>query len=213
MKISISFLVIIHLFITQLFTQNFRGKLVYKVVIEDSVNLKEQLKFTPLSEVAYSKICTVLIKNDSLKSTVITESGITEYSEYQISTDTYLMSNGQRISYNAKGFGKDIVSESKIKNKNQRTILGYVCKELKYTSKAVEMEKIWISDSLNFKEQYNNGKFFLNYFCPKGLVFRKETYSKGVLHSSWELIEVQKYDVPSEQFDNYEMPKKNGNFP
>jgi hypothetical protein len=209
LKIKIVIL-ISHLLVIQAFSQIFRGKLIYKVIFEDSVNLKERLRFAPiLEQISFRKNCTVWIKNDSLKFYTTADSGKPNSIGFQFNDRAYLKKNvKEKTPYDTKTLGKSLIYDGK--GKKQLTILGKICKEYNFASPVNQIiEKVWIPDNFKFKDEYNYGKFFLDYFYPQGLAFRIQTYYNGILQTTWELIEIQNYDVPSDEFDECEILIKN----
>ena len=202
-------MILSHFLVIEMFCQTFTGKLVYKVTIEDSINLKEKLRFYPiLEEVSYSKTCTVWIKNDSLKFLTTADSGKPNSSGIQDDNHTYLIdSSGKKSFMDRKLIAKGLVLVGK--GKSQHNILGFNCKEYNYANPIQEMtEKVWVSEQLKFKEQSNIGGFFPNYFYPEGLVFRIQGYYQGVLQTTWELVKIEICDVADEVFEVCGIEKK-----
>ena len=206
---KISLLILSHFLVIEMFSQTFTGKLIYKVTIEDSINLKEKLRLYPiLEEVSFSKTCTVWIKNDSLKFLTTADNGKPNSSGIQDGSHTYLIdSSNKKSPVDRKLIAKGLVLVGK--GKSQHNILGFNCKEYNYANPIQEMtEKVWVSEQLKFKEQSNIGGFFPNYFYPEGLVFRIQGYYQGVLQTTWELVKIEICDVANDVFDVCEVQKK-----
>lgn len=219
MKVKNIYIAII-LFIStnQIFAQSFSGKLIYKVVTDDSLTFKEAIEKLSLPlEMEFENSYTLWIKKDSLKSLAFNNKGEFGGCDYQNMDSAFtilkLKNRIQKLQYNQiKSISPEIKFRLMEKGKNNREILGYDCKEYIYYSD-IGKTIVWIPDDFHSKEFYRKGKFFKKHFYPDGLAFRGESYVKDRLISSSELTYIKIYDVPNEELEvcNEEALLKNQN--
>jgi hypothetical protein len=219
MKINI-IIIVSYFLITPSFSQTFSGRLIYKTIDNDSMRMKEKFRLISFEEqIDYAITRTIWVKKDFLRQETTNNYGKTKWVEYQNSKTAYInMSKDYndsivyyRIPYDNTITEKKLTFKSINKTENYRSILGWACKEYIYTYEGGVVnivEKVWIPDSFKLKKPYSYGKFFLHYFYPDGLAFLRERYINGILNSSSELINIQIYDVPNDQFEDCEVPKK-----